>query len=204
MAEGDICELVIGGRYLGADMLTILGFRQRAGGGGDTFAALVTDFKVAAQGHFVTSKSTGFTITTYKVVDVVPGTGATYEETPSPTPAGTDGATPGPPATAAVTTWQTALKGRSYRGRTYHGGYGTGAFPSGVVVASVQTAISAFSNYCITRWGPSGTSTEWEIGVISRVSGGVGRPTPIFTPITGWSSDWIARQQRRREIGVGA
>lgn len=203
MAEGDICELVVKGRYLSAELLAVLGFRQRASGGGGTFAQLCTDFKIAAQSNYVNGKSTGFTITEYNVIDVVPGTAATYQETPSPTPTGSDGGTPGPPATCAVVTWNTALKGRSYRGRTYMGGYAQTSFPSGLVIASVQTTITTWANYMITRYGPSGTSAVWEFGIISRVSGGVGRPTPIFTPVTGWASDWIARQQRRREVGVG-
>jgi len=123
--------------------------------------------------------------------------------------AGTSTMTVGcPPATAVIGRKRTPLIGRKYRGRNYYTGLPIGS-----------TSLGQLTGAALTAW------TAAVSGFIAATPGFGGDNTPIFSPcivgaltvneagkpltyrntqITSTDVDPILRQQRRREIGVGA
>jgi hypothetical protein len=119
------------------------------------------------------------------------------------------GAQPGlPPASAVVIRKRTARLGRKYRGRNYFAGVPADDVAAGALVTGGGTP---------TRWGAVATAMLANI-----VWTAAGSPTfiPVIAaldpsvivapvgvrvqPITSTFLDTVLRQQRRREIGVGA
>ena len=102
---------------------------------------------------------------------------------------GTATGQPLPPQVAALLSWQTALRGRSYRGRTYLVGFAEnfsdGRSVDSAIVASMESARDA-----ILAFG------TW--GVISRFHDGVQRPTGVINTFTGGTAHSRWRTQRRR------
>lgn len=80
--------------------------------------------------------------------------------------------------------WRTGLIGRSFQGRsTFPPTTETNIVSTGVLNTgfrgNAQVLLSSLINLPETA-----SHAEWQLGVLSRVSGGVERPTPLFTPVT--------------------
>lgn len=104
---------------------------------------------------------------------------------------GTDSAQELPFQTAAVVTWRTALRGKSFTGRTYLGGF-TEAFSDGRdISATLLTAINAWATSILT-------DLPGDFGVISRRHNDEERLIGVFTPFTGFTVRPFWRTQRRR------
>lgn len=102
---------------------------------------------------------------------------------------GTSGADPLPGQNAALMSWRTALRGRSYRGRTYIGGLTESAVTSGAITPGLSTAMQSFISDVVSN----GT-----IGVISRYHDGALRDEGQWHQITSGVDDVWMRTQRRR------
>lgn len=118
----------------------------------------------------------------------------------SPPVAGTVNVAALPNSTSAVTTLNTALRGRSYRGRKYMVG----------IPANNQTSPTQLSPAYITAmlaaYNALGTelatgSNEWV--VVSRANGGVTRSEGVPTLVTSLYADPFIDNQRRRLAGRG-
>jgi hypothetical protein len=105
--------------------------------------------------------------------------------------AGGSGTDPLPGANAAIISWTTALRGRSYRGRTYFGGLTEGAVTSGTVTAGLLTAMDDFIDSVVTLG---------DLGILSRVHNKVPRDSGVLHIITGGSAKAEFATQRRRRV----
>jgi hypothetical protein len=107
---------------------------------------------------------------------------------------GTDSAQSLPFQTAAVTTWRTALRGRSFRGRTYLGGF-TEAFSDGRNPSStLLTAINEWRDDMLEINDTMGGG----IGVISRRHNKGVRLIGVVNQITSGDVATFWATQRRR------
>lgn len=96
---------------------------------------------------------------------------------------------------ALVTSFLTALRGRSYRGRTYLPGIPANALSDAstagaAVVTAIAEAFAALSDV--------ETITGLEHVVASHFTGGAPRTTAVGTPVTGYRTGSILDSQRRR------
>lgn len=208
MAIGDLAR--VKWRYLvnGQSVINTFGFKDLDGA--HTFTQLAADLWSAANGLPLLIGSSRNSVVTQDVTvqDVVPGTAATLVYSAAGPPTGGDTLAAGgellPPQSAFVTTWRTALAGRSYRGRFYLSGMGVLRQVGGTWTAAHVTGLSGvltsfFARYRVT----GGVYGHWGLVVISEQFGGVPRAVPIGTEITSFQVRPTVYSQRRREIGVG-
>lgn len=105
-----------------------------------------------------------------------------------------------PPQVASVVTFQTPLRGRSFRGRNYVGGIPTTSQAApGVLTAGAQGAIAA----------AYAALTDVEVAedvthvVVSHFAAGSPRAAGVTTPVTTYRVDAPMDTQRRRSVGRG-
>jgi hypothetical protein len=208
MATGDIYEVEVHWEVADQDCINVLGFAVLTGS--PTVQDLVDDIATHVGLHSETGlvalafgHANSATIVALVGHDVKPGTAASYERSASQ--AGSI-SSPGdllPPQDALVASLRTALKGRSFRGRTYLTGFGEVQQVAGIWQSSALGNVPEGFDWLLNRYGPSGTSTAFQWSVVSRVNGGIVRPTPVSTPVTSYSLDPVVRTQRRRQLGRG-
>lgn len=105
------------------------------------------------------------------------------------------------PQVAAVASFRTDLRGRSYRGRNYVPGITVNArsavgLMSTTFVAALAAAYAALSDV--------ETDTDTTHVVVSHYTGGAPRAAGVTTPITEYIVDQPTDTQRRRSYGRGA
>lgn len=101
---------------------------------------------------------------------------------------------------AIVTTFQTALRGRSYRGRAYWPGLSLGQLDDAVTIDPAEAAdIDAEWELLNTQIPPEFTHV-----VVSYQNGGVARTTAARTPVTSYRTEQFLDSQRRRLANRGA
>lgn len=105
-----------------------------------------------------------------------------------------------PTSSAAVVTFRTPFRGRSFRGRNYIPGV-TDAAQASAGVLSAGTVTGLLSAY--TALAVVADAAGVDHVVASRVTGGAPRTQGLTTPITAYSMDTPLRSQRRRQVGVG-
>lgn len=149
---------------------------------------------------------------------------ATSDVTGAPA-AGTVGANADDLASSAVIRWRSTLAGKHHRGRTYVGPLAPGTAAGGTLIAGAQTtAIDAYGAAMITRYTGAGAGVVagYNLTIYSRPYsapngaytkriGGVLTVVNATTDYDGDSTfvathalDLVVREQRRREVGVGA
>ena len=184
------CETLTGTGQRGLNIWHANVESTNAAAAADLVADLDT-FYTALGGYFGTSTVTtiGVSCTTVEdpplIVPVTPQTAAGTVVTTTATPA----------QLAQVISWRTALAGRSYRGRTYIGPVVLGALSGSTFSTTVVTAAQAAADALVAN---SNGSTDYQLVVLSRFSGGVERPNPIGTPITSALVGNRVETQRRR------
>jgi hypothetical protein len=99
-----------------------------------------------------------------------------------------------------VTTFQTDLRGRSYRGRAYLPGISTANIDS-PTEADPTFAATATTVY---QYIPTSIPAGWTHVVISNQNGGVVRTSAARTPVTGYRTEVRLDSQRRRLEGRGS
>lgn len=100
---------------------------------------------------------------------------------------------------ALVTTFQTALRGRSYRGRAYTPGVHTGMLASSTEVGPTAAALFTSAYGAIN----GAIDADWQHIVISYQNNGVMRTTAARTPVNGYRTEVRLDSQRRRLEGRG-
>jgi hypothetical protein len=201
-AVGDLVELQIRGLLLGQQFENTLGFKARTTAG--TFAALAADFWSAAGASYMASKSNDFQVNEIAVVAVYPDTAATASYTTGLPDVGANAGDTLPPQLAQVVSFNTALKGRSYRGRNYIGGWTEANQTDGYWNGDVTTATSTYFSDVSAVFGVGGTDPDWEWVVISRFLDGGPRANPIGTAVVSYIVRETVNTMRRRAIGHGS
>lgn len=111
----------------------------------------------------------------------------------------------GPNSVAAVMTLRTGTAGKTHRGRIYFGGIDTIDFPNDIMSTAAAGVYSTAAASILTKWGISGSSLFFRLGIYSRLLGG----TAPYT-LAGWQQvttidvQPVLANQRRRRLGVGA
>jgi hypothetical protein len=101
---------------------------------------------------------------------------------------------------SVVTTFNTGIRGRSYRGRAYWNGLTESMVVANTLDSSPLAGINAFwENVRIEE--PSTGEPIYQMCVVSYVSGGVLRAVPLATPITSVNTNATLDSQRRRLPG---
>lgn len=108
-------------------------------------------------------------------------------------------ATPG--NVAAVVSFLTDLRGRSYRGRNYVPGIDSAAFTS---PGNLGAAFAAVLLAAYTALSDVTTATNLTHSVLSTHHNGAPRVTGVATPVSSYSIDLKSDSQRRRLPGRGA
>lgn len=204
MAVGDKYELVIVGTALGQQVLNTLGFEQVAVTAGLPQAHLASYWNANLKVSWKPMFSSAYTITGLWVNDVVPGTAARYELAISPAEAGGGGADILPMSCAAVASFRTLLKGRSFRGRQYLGCITETNQADSKVAAGWVTLANTYFTALYGAFVTNAVANSFAWSIISRESGGAPRTPPIATPVSSWSIKPNFASQRRRSLGVGA
>lgn len=163
-------------------------------------------------GNLSPLQTPSFSIIDVTVTDVVPFGDTSGEDVFSDNPlpfAGTSTLTVTcPPATAVVGRKRTSLIGRKFRGRNYYTGIPIGSTSLGQLTNSGLTGWTAGVSAFIAPFnGFGGDNTPTFLPLIVGVltTNEAGKPlTYRSTQVTSTDVDPILRQQRRREIGVGA
>jgi len=177
----------------------VLGFKATATTA--TLDGLAADFQANFLAQWMATSSNAVTCSRLDVVDVWPGTAATVVHTVSPAQAGAISGELLPPQSAAVFSYRTPLKGRSFRGRSFHGQHCEVQQNDGVWTATPLAAWDTlFDNY-LARYGIADPVAHWRACVISRFNAGVKRVAPIGTFITDISVEPFVFSMRRRAQG---
>lgn len=127
--------------------------------------------------------------------ELVPGGVAVLETTDLPA-AGTRDVPAFPGNVTLAVHWGTGRMGRSFHGRTYHIGLPTDQAALSVMLGPALTTLK--DHYDALRTALDDALVGVEFGVLSTISGGVPRTTPVLTPITGVSINSALDSQRRR------
>lgn len=204
MATNDIYALSIRGTVNGSQTINTLAFKQLSATAGDTRITLAQDWDTNIMPSWVSGISNQWSVVDYSVRDVVPGTGAEVVVAPAAARVGNDVSDPLPPSDAMVFTLRTTLKGRSFRGRVYWGGMAESSQSGGLFTSAWVANRTAVRSTIFGRYITNAATTGYQIGVISTVSNGIPRPSPVFTPLFDIQVQPRVRTIRRRQIGVGS
>lgn len=93
--------------------------------------------------------------------------------------------------------YRTGHRGRSFRGRTFHIGFPEGYRVGNTITGAAQTFLIQAYTHLLTL----GVAPIFHLGVVSRYSGTVRRPTGIWTQATAVTLDTNIDSQRRRLPG---
>lgn len=114
--------------------------------------------------------------------------------------------TPLPPELAVYIKWNTGIKSRRRVGHNYMGSLTGDQVANSRLSSSGASAFQNFINQIMSRWGPTGTSTNWRFGVWSRV---IGEPPGQPVTVAGWQQiisgepTQVITRNRKRKAGVG-
>jgi len=202
MAELDLYTLTIRGTLFGNQIVNSWGFMQISTTAGFLGQALIDEWQAACLTQYQGCSSQLATYDLLSARSIVPDSHVVVEESLT----GITGAVSGevsPNQVAGVITWRTALAGRSYRGRTYIPALPQSYVVSGLLSATGLGNYNTFRTAMMTAFAATGSSTNFRLGVISRVADGVARPTPLIQVVTSSVVRTIPGTQRRRRLGVG-
>lgn len=205
MAFNEIFKLRIHCRQNAGEVINVLHFVDNIGALGDAAQNLADDFR-DNMGTSLRGRASGDLIFEYiEVIKIVPyGEGPRLALWPANT-AGTAGGNSFSATLAEVITLYTGQIGRRKRGRMFLAGGPTGTSALGSWPAAQTTRTQTFATALMNRYGPSGSSGTWKLGVWSKVIAGPDPPwtTDAFTRVTSVTVRTAVRNQRRRQIGVG-
>lgn len=199
VAVGDIARLVTFVTGPNGTSLMVLGFEARNVAA--TFDGLAASFEANDLPGLIAQMANVYSCNLLVVEDVKPGTAASTLHGVSPAVAGTNTAQSLPPQDALVISWRTALKGRSFRGRTYVPGLTEVNQDAGIWGSATTAAYDTWADAFLARYSASDPASHWRFGVVSEVTGGLKRVTPIITPVSNFGVDAEVFTQRRRGRG---
>lgn len=167
---------------------------------GADLATVTTDMEAWRVSDFRNIVSTDVTFTQWYALSL---TTATSPSLITPITANVQGLdVPGtvPNNTSVVTTFQTALRGRSYRGRSYLFGMSAANLFS---ATEVDPAFAAFINSTMANIATA-LSSGFQHVVLSYQNNGAIRSTAARTPVTAYRTENRLDSQRRRLEGRGS
>jgi hypothetical protein len=204
MAELDLYSLSVHGTLNGNDVVNVWGFLQKSTLNGFQGQLLIDEFQAGVFNAYRGIISNFVTFNFLRCRSLPPDPIQLAEEA---LPGGTLGLAAGDPEpnqVAQIVTWRTSLAGRAYRGRTYVPGLPDGAVSAGLITSGHLSGVTTFVNTMLSTFGPAGSSTNFQLVIISRWLNKVERPTPVGTPVTVGVPRNIPGTVRRRRIGVGS
>jgi hypothetical protein len=159
----------------------------------------------AAQGWWETylkpSCHADFRLETISAIDLTSDSGPSYTQTLSPTIAGTSTGDKLPANAAAVISWRTAFRGRSYRGRMYVSGFTDAALYSATrITAAFQAVLVVAAANLSTFFSPY----DYSHVVISRYTDGAPRTSGFAALVLSAVVDVFVDSMRRRLEGRGS
>jgi len=164
----------------------------------ETVADTVASVFVGFYENFNGAQSDTFGVQTIEVTDLRTETGGQFEINGTPDlVTGEDAGQPLPFQVAALISWGTGTRGRSFRGRSYIGGFVESGSNGRSIDAATVTELQDFVNDVVANG---------QIGVISRFHGvddegvPIKRASGIITPITTGLVHTTWRTQRRRAL----
>lgn len=212
-APGDMMTVRLHGRFDGEPIINDIGFGLNTDFGSFPLAAaaLVSELDTAlgtssGGGPWLTALSNAYTLEIVEVVDVLPGTSASFQS-PSGYPGAQEGSDAMPPNDALAVSLRSVYKGPGGRGRMYISGWpesdAAGGYWTGDAQAAAQTICAALNS----SFGELGTgSFRWSI--IHRYSNGgvlhapvVKLATPELKPVVDWTVHNEVRSLGRRAVG---
>lgn len=200
MATGDLARLSV--IYLLGTDLMVNTFGFSALDGSTTRSDLATAFQTAliknSSGGLFFNRSANLSSTTLRVQDVKPGTGATVELNYAAVVGSGSVGDDLPPQCCQLYSWRTSLAGRSNRGRTYMPGLGEGQQAGGVIGAGAVTAFATVVTQLLAVFGPGGSNTHWQFGIISHRHNNAPVVPPAFNAVTLGITETTVQTQRRR------
>jgi hypothetical protein len=205
VAVNDILKLRVHCRMHGAEVINVMHFVDDFGLDVDNAQILANDFR-DNMGTTLRARACSDLVFEYiEVVKIVPyGQGPRLALWPSNT-LGTSTGSQGTATVAEVITIHTDQIGRRKRGRIYLAGGSNVSLIAGSWIAAQTTRTQAFATAMATRYMSAGTAGSYKLGVWSKLTAGPEPPWPTsaFTRATSLTVRTIARNQRRRQIGVG-
>lgn len=138
--------------------------------------------------------------TQYLATLLTTATSPSFTRSISANQAGTVASASVPNNVALVTTFQTALRGRSYRGRAYFPGIPRVNLQDSVTIEPAEAAdINA-------EWAllPTALSADWQHVVVSYQNNNAMRSTAARTPVIAYRTEQYLDSQRRRLANRGA
>ncbi len=194
-ATNDIVRVVMRGRLYEQDAFNVFHFKDMGGNHAieDLPAQFIDEVIGAPTGD---PFNIGYKCESCTVQVIFPTVGPlNYETGTFYTGTGNEDAAP---QLCAVTSWLTALGGRSHRGRTYWPFNGAGMYYHGLLTAPGKALVDAIGAAMLAKYGPAGThAANFVFGIFSR-------KLQEFTPVTGYRTRLESKVQRRRGIGVGS
>ena len=132
-------------------------------------------------------------LTEIRVIDLSSQTGAAFDTGVT----GMGGSGSGealPNNVAAVISWGTALRGKSFRGRTYIGGLASSEFTQNELNDAAQAALADAGNSLLTTVDDLGAA----LSIVSYCSNKAWRTVGVATPVVSLTAEKKLRTQRRR------
>jgi hypothetical protein len=150
------------------------------------------------------SMSSEYLLERLYVQDKVPGTSSDQEYVGALTFQGTNNSGPLPGQCSVVTTWYSALSGRSNRGRTFWPGLAVDQLSGGVLGAVAAVAFSDYAAALLAAFGPDAVVPPARLGTISYQLDGTPRG-PVLVETVDWfvRSSLGVRRRRAQSFGGG-
>lgn len=199
MAIGDVFKLAVVNSFNG-DMINTFHYEQLTEAGGNPAEALATAFVTEALPAYQTYLSDRIVTTVIEVRQVLNGA-ASFDVTLNENGDAPTGDLV-PQWTGPIISWRTGFAGRSFRGRTYLPPCSEADQDAGEISAVLRTQVISVANALI-GFETVGNG-NWGLGIFSTVTNGAPRPTPIFTPVTGFVVPTTMGTVQRRKPGRGS
>lgn len=211
---GDVYRAAVVGHLFGQEIVHVSFWQQSTPNtsGLDSRRQLSQAIANAWAGNISPQQATTMVIEDVTITDVVPFGSTSGEDVfdgdPLPSAGTSTLGVSCPPATAVVARKRTGFIGRKYRGRNYYAGIPVGSTSVGQLTSGALAAwTAAVSALIVNQPGFGGDGTPVFVPVIVGVATKDEGGHPLsyrVTQVTATDVDPVLRQQRRREIGVGA
>jgi len=186
--------------FTGQQVVNTLYFRQDSAWGTDDLTLLAESLVDWHLSHLKAVLSANIGLTAVECTDLSSENGAVITEVVNPIEYGSLSGASAPANVAAVVTFRTALRGRSFRGRNYVGGLAMSQLGNAVDLdgAAVTAILAAYSLLSEVETATSATHV-----VVSRYHAGAARSEGIGTTVSAYTMDAHVDSQRRRLAGRG-
>jgi hypothetical protein len=205
----DVGDIMVGrfvAQYAGQPIINTFGFVSKTAFGTWTEAATALSDQMddclgqqaADAGLWVARMTVGYVMSSFDVVDLVPGVGPQIGFNANAVGNQSDDGLP--PNDALCITWRTETKGAKARGRTYIPAYTEQDSTNGFWNSVATTAADDIGNALLASFGPEGTG-DFTLAVIHRHDTAGPVVPPVAFPIMSFNSHNEVRSLGRRAVG---